>query len=173
MLDPHDEAVAEIREALAAYRATGARCQSTYHLILLAQALAACGRYGEGLFALREAAALVEETGERFFEAEIYRLEGNLLLAENGAAEAEPCYVKALEVARAQEARSLELRAAHDLARLWRDQGKRARGPRTSRSGLRLVHRRLRHARSEGGEGVARGAGVVSLVALQSKNRNI
>ena len=125
MLDPHDEAVAEIREALAAYRATGARCQSTYHLILLGQALAACGRYGEGLFALREAAALVEETGERFFEAEIYRLEGNLLLAENGAAEAEPCYVKALEVARVQEARSLELRAARDMARLWRDQGKR------------------------------------------------
>ena len=125
MLDPHDEAVAEIREALAAYRATGARCQSTYHLILLGQALAACGRYGEGLFALREAAALVEETGERFFEAEIHRLEGNLLLAENGVAEAEPCYVKALEVARVQEARSLELRAARDMARLWRDQGKR------------------------------------------------
>ena len=112
MLEPRDEAVAEIREALTAYRATGARFQSTYHLILLAQALAACGRYDEGRFVLREAAALVEETGERFFEAEIYRLEGNLLLDENGSAEAEACYVKALDVARAQEARSLELRAA-------------------------------------------------------------
>ncbi len=124
MQHPQDEAVAEIREALAAYRATGARFQSTYHLVLLAQALAARGRYGEGFSALREAAALVEETGERFFEAEIHRLEGNLLLAENGSAEAEPCYVKALEVARAQEARSLELRAATSLARFWRDQGK-------------------------------------------------
>ena len=114
----------EIREALAAYRATGARFQSTYHLILLAQALAACGRYSEGLSALREAAALVDETGERYFEAEIHRLEGNLLLAENGSAEAEACYVKALQVARAQEARSLELRAACDLARQWRAQGK-------------------------------------------------
>ena len=83
MLDPRDEAVDEIREAMAAYRATGARFQSTYHLILLAQALAACGRYDEGLSALREAAALVEETGERYFEAEIHRLEGQLRLAES------------------------------------------------------------------------------------------
>jgi predicted ATPase len=126
MLEPRDEFVAEIREALEAYRATGARFQSTYHLILLAQALSACGRYGEGLAALREAAALAEETGERYVEAEIHRLEGNLRLAENGSAEAEAYYLKALEVARAQEARSLELRAASDLARLRRQQGRHA-----------------------------------------------
>jgi predicted ATPase len=126
MLDPHDAAVVEIREALAAYRATGARFQSTYHLILLAQALAACGRYSEGLAALREAALLVEDTGERYVEAEIYRLEGNLLLAENGSAAAEACYLKALEVAQAQKARSLELRATGDLARLWAEQGRRS-----------------------------------------------
>jgi predicted ATPase len=126
MLDPRDECVTEIREGLAAYRATGARFQNTYHLILLAQALAACGHHGEALAALREAAALVEETGERYVEAEIYRLEGSLRLAENGTAEAEACYVKALEVARAQEARSLELRAAGDLARLWAGQGRRS-----------------------------------------------
>ena len=127
MLDPRDESVAEIRDALAAYRATGARTQSTYHLILLAQALAACGRYGEGLSALREAASLGEETGERYVAAEIHRLEGNLLLAENGSAEAEACYLKALEMSRTQEARSLELRAACDLARLWAARGERAR----------------------------------------------
>ena len=126
MLDPHDAAAAEIREALMAYRATGARFQSTYHLILLAQALAACGRYGEGLAALREAALLVEDTGERYVEAEIYRLEGNLLLAENGSAAAEACYLKALEVVQVQKARSLELRAAGDLARLWAEQGRRS-----------------------------------------------
>jgi class 3 adenylate cyclase/predicted ATPase len=128
MLDPRDEHVADIREALADYRATGARFQNTHHLILLAQALGACGHCGDGLAALREAAALVEETGERYVEAEIHRLEGNLLLAENNPAEAEPCYVKALEVARAQEARSLELRAACDLARLWAERGERAWG---------------------------------------------
>jgi predicted ATPase len=126
MLEPHDEFVVEIREAMAAYRATGARFQGTYHLILLAQAVAACGRRGEGLAALREAAALVGDTGERYVEAEIHRLEGNLRLAEGGSAEAEACYLKALEVARAQEARSLELRAATSLARLRREQGRRA-----------------------------------------------
>jgi predicted ATPase len=126
MLEPRDDAVADIREALAAYRATGARYHSTLHLLLFAQALAGCGRYGEGLAALREAAELVEETGERYVEAEIHRLEGNLLLAENGVAKAEACYVKALEVARAQEARSLELRASCDLARLWAGQGRRS-----------------------------------------------
>jgi predicted ATPase len=75
---------------------------------------------------VREAATLVEETGERMVEAEIHRLEGNLLLAKNGWAEAEACYVKALEVARAKEARSLELRAATSLASLWTERGRSA-----------------------------------------------
>ena len=101
--------------------------QSTYHLVLLAQALALCGRQGEGLAVVREAAALVEETGERFVEAEIHRVEGNLLLAGAGSAEVEACYARALELARAQQARSLELRAARDLARLWAERGDRAR----------------------------------------------
>ncbi len=126
MQAPSNKAVAEIRQAIGTYRATGTRLQSTHHLTLFAQALAACGHYGEGLAALREAAALVEETGERYVEAEIRRLEGNLLLAENGSTEAEACYVKALEVARAQEARSLELRAATSLARLWGERGRSA-----------------------------------------------
>jgi predicted ATPase len=111
MQGPSNEAVAEIRQAIGTYRATGTRLHSTHHLTLLAQAAATCGHCGEGLAALREAAALVEDTGERYVEADIRRLEGNLLLAENGPAEAEACYVRALEVARRQEARSLELRA--------------------------------------------------------------
>ena len=65
MHEPSNEAVAEIRQAIGTYRATGTRLHSTHHLTLLAQVLAACGHYGEGLTALREAAALVEETGER------------------------------------------------------------------------------------------------------------
>jgi class 3 adenylate cyclase/predicted ATPase len=128
MLNPSDEAVAEMRVALAAYRATGARFQSTSHLILLAQALTACGRHDEGLSALREAEALVEETGERYLEAEIHRLKGNLLLAQGGNDTAvSASYSKALEVSRAQEARSLELRAANDLARFWAEHGERGR----------------------------------------------
>ena len=70
-------------------------------------------------------------------------------------------------VARRQQAKAYELRAATSLARLWRDQGKRDRGARSARSGLRLVHRRLRHARSEGGEGAARRVVVVSRSATK------
>jgi class 3 adenylate cyclase/predicted ATPase len=129
MLEPRDETAAEIGMGMTAYGATGARFQSTYHRTLLAQALSGCGRHGEGLDALREAATMVEETGERYFEAEIHRLEGNLLLAQsaNQSAQAEARYLKALEVARAQEARSFELRAARDLARLWAESGERGR----------------------------------------------
>jgi len=71
---------------------------------------------------------LVDETGERYLEAEIHRLQGNLLLARGGSDRAvEASYSKALEVSRAQEARPLELRAAADLARLWAGRGNRAR----------------------------------------------
>jgi predicted ATPase len=129
MQDPRVEFAAEIREALAAYHATGARFQSTYHLILLAQTMIACGRYDEAFQSLREAAALAEKTGERYVEAEIHRLEGNLLLKQAGCGSAagERCYLMALDVARAQQARSLELRASSDLARLWVERGERGR----------------------------------------------
>ena len=105
----------------------------------------------------------VETTKERWCEAEIHRIAGEIALMspEPDAAKAEAYFERALAVAREQQAKSWELRAAMSMARLWRDQGKRDAGPRSSRSGLRLVHRRLRHARSEGGEGVARRAGVM------------
>jgi predicted ATPase len=128
-----DEALAEFPSVvdavrciyMAAYRATGARFQSTYHLVLLAQALAACGGHDEGLAAWREARDLAAKTGERYVEAEIHRVEGNLLLAKNDPAATEACYERALDVARAQQARSLELRGAGDLARLWAEPGER------------------------------------------------
>jgi predicted ATPase len=126
MLDSRVEAVVELREALAAYRATGARLQSTHHLVLLAEALVACRHYDEALSALHETAVQVKETGERYVEAEFHRLQGNLFLAQGGHGGAvELCYSQALEVAQAQGAHSLELRATIGLARLWRDQGKR------------------------------------------------
>ena len=126
MVEPHHDAVAEIPEGITAYRTTGARFQITYYLVLSAQALAGCGRHAEALAALREAAMLVDETGERYVEAEIQRLQANLLLAEGeNKAMAEAYYLKALKVARAQGARSLELRATTDLARLWAERGSR------------------------------------------------
>jgi class 3 adenylate cyclase/predicted ATPase len=122
----HADGSEQIRTGLAAYRATGAAFQTTHHLILLAEALGAAGSPEEGLDALNEAAAQAEKSGERYCEAEIYRLRGELLLAQSrdNQAEAEGCFHQALDVAREQEAKSLELRAATSLARLWRDQAR-------------------------------------------------
>ena len=80
----------------------------------------------EGLIALDEALAVVESTGERYWEVELHRLKGTLLLARSAEpqAEAEACFHQALDVARRQHAKSLELRAAMSLARLWQRQGK-------------------------------------------------
>ena len=116
----------QINDGLDAYLATGAVFQRTYHLAVFAQALGAEGLQKEGLEALQNAADLVETTGERFYEAEIHRLKGELLLAASPQAspEAEACFHQALDVARHQETKSLELRAANSLACLWRTQGK-------------------------------------------------
>ena len=79
---------------------------------------------------LVEALAQVEKTGERWYEAELYRLKGQLTLQsqveshKSKVEEAEECFLKAIEIARHQQAKSLELRAAMSLARLWHEQGK-------------------------------------------------
>jgi predicted ATPase len=85
------------------------------------------GQTAEGLDAIAEALALVASTNERFYEAEIYRVKGELLLKHGGSntgAEAERCFRQALDIARVQSAKSWELRSATSLARLWRDQGR-------------------------------------------------
>jgi predicted ATPase len=77
---------------------------------------------------IAEALAAVHDRGERCYEAELYRLQGELLLARPAEphAEVEACFCQALAVAHRQEAKSLELRAALSLSRLWQCQGKRA-----------------------------------------------
>jgi predicted ATPase len=115
------EGVAELREGLAAWAATGSETYRTYYLGLLAEALARAGRSEEGLSELDEALALVERTGERLYEAELHRLRGELLLQWHGLQgrdEVEGSFRRALQMARQQSARSLELRAALSLARL-------------------------------------------------------
>ena len=97
---------------------------------LLLHVAEACGRAGladEGLAMVREAFELVEQTGERLGVAMLHATRGELLLAasEGNEVEAEACFHRALDVARSQEARSFELRAATSLARLWQQQGKR------------------------------------------------
>jgi predicted ATPase len=97
-----------------------------YGLALLAAAYVQVGRGEEGLTLLDEALALTNDREERRWEAELYRLKGELLRKHAAArhAEAETCLRHALDVARHQQAKSLELRAAMSLARLWQQQGK-------------------------------------------------
>jgi predicted ATPase len=94
---------------------------------VLAEVCAHLGHIAGGLQALAEAHTLVEQHEERYWEAEVYRLRGVLLLQQLGTsqAEAETWLQRALDVARRQEAKALELRAAMSLARLWQQQGKR------------------------------------------------
>jgi class 3 adenylate cyclase/predicted ATPase len=130
------EGLVQIRQGLDMYRSTGAEAQRPYLLTLLAEASGLLGQPEGGLAALAEALTLVEKTGERYYEAELHRQRGELLLlredrshaAQGGQDqhEAEACFQHALDVARQQQAKSLELRAAMSLSRLWQRQGQRA-----------------------------------------------
>jgi TOMM system kinase/cyclase fusion protein len=121
------EGIAQMRTGLAGYTTTGATLLQPYWLALLAEAYGIAGRTEEGLRALAGALAAVHRTGERFYEAELYRLKGELLLTRSAddQAAATTCFQHALAVARRQQAKSLELRAAMSLSRLWQQQGKR------------------------------------------------
>jgi predicted ATPase len=121
------EGIEQITEGLRTYRATGAEINQSYFLALLAEAHGTMGQLEEGLTVLTEALALVDKTGERWYESEIYRLKGELLLQQNSdtQAEAETCFHHALDIARNQQAKSFELRIAMSLSRLWQQQSKR------------------------------------------------
>ena len=119
------ERIGEIRQHLAAERETGSAVWEPYFLGLLAEAYAQEGQVETGLATLDEALA-AQATGQRLVEAELYRLRGSLLLQTGTPpAEAESWLQRALDVARRQEAKSLELRAAMSLSRLRHQQGKR------------------------------------------------
>jgi predicted ATPase len=120
------EGIAQMRQGIAAWRATGAELQRPYYLALLAEAHGKAGQADEGLRVLAEALSAVHTTGERQHEAEIYRLKGELLLQQDvpDEQEAESCFRQAVDVAHQQQAKSFELRAAMSLSRLWQQQGK-------------------------------------------------
>jgi adenylate cyclase len=121
------EGIEQMHQSLTAHRATGSEATRPCFLALLAEAYGTMGQPEAGLTMLAEALTLVDKTGERWYEPELYRLKGTLLLqsvANHG--EAQTCFHHALNVTRAQQARSLELRAATSLSRLWQQQGKRA-----------------------------------------------
>jgi TOMM system kinase/cyclase fusion protein len=122
------EGIAQLRQGLTASRSTGAEVIQTFFLALLAEAYGKVGQPREGLHVLLEALEAVNKKGEHFYEAELYRLKGVLTLQSHvqaPQAEAEACFQKAIEVARQQQAKSLELRAVTSLSRLWQQQGKR------------------------------------------------
>jgi predicted ATPase len=122
-----EEGIAEIRRGIEVLQATaGARLP--YYRALLAEACAWSGRIDEARQALADAFAEVRKTEERWWDAELHRLQGELLRSEsiNCGVEAEACFHRAIEAARGQHAKSLELRAAMSLGRLWRDEGRRA-----------------------------------------------
>jgi len=120
------EGIAQMHQGAVAYRRTGAELQRPYYLSLLSEAYGEVGQPEEGLKVLVEALALVDKNGEPYWEAEVHRRKGELLLMKQGhkVGEAEECFQKALDTARHQQAKSLELRAGMSLSRLWQQQGK-------------------------------------------------
>ena len=122
-----EEGRAQLQQGVAAYHATGMTGLRAYSLALLAEVCAQMEHTTEGLEALAEALATLTTSGHPWWEAELYRLRGALLLQRSAAQleEAEACVQQALEVARRQQAKSLELRAAMSLSRLWQRRGQR------------------------------------------------
>jgi predicted ATPase len=136
------EGLAQLCQGLDRYRSLGGELRLPWFLALLAEAYGQAGQREEGLRVLADARTLVDKTSERVYEAELYRLQGQLTLAPSHVqgpassstqphatsltahAEAESCFLKAMEIARQQQAKTLELRAALSLARLWQQQGK-------------------------------------------------
>ena len=117
----------QIQEGFTARQATGSETRRPSSSAILAEAYGQQGEVETGLRVLTETITIVEHTQEGFYEPEVYRLKGELLLSRSfeNRSEAESCFQKALEVSRHQQAKSLELRAATSLARLWQSQGKR------------------------------------------------
>jgi len=119
------EGISLLRSGLAAYRATGADLM-TDNIALLAKACEIAGQVEEAATLLDEAVQIAGTAGERWVAAELHRCKGQLLLRQGHPEAAEQLYRGALSIAVEQEAKLWELRAAVSLARLWRDQGRRA-----------------------------------------------
>jgi len=118
--------IAQIRQGMAALHTTGEKVFQPYFLALLAEVHGQAGQIEEGLRLLSEALTGVRNSGECWWEAELHRLQGELLLRQTTPDEHQVaiCLHRALDVARQQQAKSLELRAATSLARLWQSQDK-------------------------------------------------
>ena len=116
-----------ITSGITTYRSTGSRVYLPFFLAHLSKAHAELGQCDDAWRCIGEAMTAVETTKERWYEAEINRIKGEvaLKLPQLGSSQAGAYFERALTVARAQQAKSWELRAAMSMARLWRDQGMR------------------------------------------------
>jgi predicted ATPase len=121
-----ERGIPQTEQGIATRKAIDVRVARPFELTLLAEAYGVANRNDEGLQVLAEALDFANNTGEGFYLPEVHRLKGELLLQhDHGAAEqAASCFCQALDAARRQQSKPLELRAATSLARLWRDQGK-------------------------------------------------
>ena len=121
------DAVQMITSGITTWRSTGATLWAPLRMSHLARAYAELGQFDDAWRSVGEAITAVETAKERWCEAEIHREVGEIALMspEADAAKAEACFERALAIARAQQAKSWELRAGMSMARLWRDQGKR------------------------------------------------
>jgi predicted ATPase len=124
LLGQVQEGLAQVREGIGIVRSRGVAVGLSVALASLAEVQARVGRSEEALAALAEALAFSEQTDERYPEAELYRLGGELLLMQGNETEAEISLHQAIEVARRQQAKSWELRATTSMARLWQQQGR-------------------------------------------------
>ena len=122
----HDEAIAQARDALDRQLAIGSHTSRTAFLAILAEQLLFAGRAGEGLTVIDEAFEFRDRTGESYYVAELYRLQGELLKSRGALAEAEASFRAGLAFGHTSQALLFELRAATGLARLLRDRGDRA-----------------------------------------------
>jgi predicted ATPase len=130
------EGIIQMRQGIAAWQATGADAPRSWYLAPLGEIYGKAGQTMEGLGVVNEALAAITTTGEHAWEAELHRLKGELLVQESSnhkakvkrktLLEAERWLCRALDIASSQQAKSLELRAAVSLSRLWQQQGKRA-----------------------------------------------
>ncbi len=127
VLGQREKGLTQMCQRLKDLNATGAEVFTPYFLTLLAEGYCNLNRVNEGLNVLKDGLELVERMGAHFWQADVHRLQGQLLLAQSSdnCAEAESCFHQALEVSRHQQAKSLELRATTGLAKLWQSQGKR------------------------------------------------
>jgi predicted ATPase len=123
-LGQHEEGIAQLHHGFAQWQRIGANLANTKWLGFTAEAHAAAGEIGAAFAALDRAADAAAVTGEAFFQSQLFTVRALLLVKSGLHAEAEAWLHKAIDIARTQSAKSLELRAATALARLWHDQGR-------------------------------------------------